>query len=70
MELLPGDSFFLETTSFTQPVKYVASTNEPYLNAKEGLFHFLPGNGTKLPLTGAILCHCQAKNNASGDKFQ
>ena len=70
MELLPGDSFFLKTSSFTQPVKYVASTNEPYLNAKEGLFHFLPGYGTKLPLTGAILCHSQAKNNASWYKFQ
>ena len=30
----------------------------------------MPGNGTKLPLTGAILCHCQAKNNASWYKFQ
>ena len=60
----------LKSSSFTLSVKYGASTNEPYLNAKEGLFHFLPGYGTKLPLTGAILCHCQAKNNASGDKFQ
>ena len=69
MELLPGDSFF-KNISFTLSVKYGASTNEPYLNSKEGLFHFLPGYGTKLPLTGAILCHCQAKSNASWYKFQ
>ena len=63
-------SFFLKTSSFSLSVKHGASTNEPYLNAKEGLFHFLPGYGTKLPLTGAILCHSQAKNNAPWYKFQ
>ena len=66
---------FLAILFFKNQFIYSASkvcgiNNEPYLNAKEGLFHFLPGYGTKLPLTGAILCHCQAKNNASGDKFQ
>ena len=63
-------SFFKKNSSFSLSVKHGASTNEPYLNAKEGLFHFLPGNGTKLPLTGAILCHSQTKNNTSWYKFQ
>ena len=37
---------------------------------KRASFHFLPNYGTILPSTGAILCHCRAQNDASGEKFR
>lgn len=37
---------------------------------KRGSFHFLPDYGTILPSTGATFCHCQAQNDASGEKFR
>ena len=32
------------------------------------LDYLLPGNGTILPFTRAISCHCQAQNDMSGEK--
>ena len=40
-----------------------------YYRLESALFLFLPGNGTILPFTGAILCHYQAKNDTSGERF-
>ena len=37
---------------------------------KRGSFHLLPDYGTILPSTGATFCHCQAQNDASGEKFR
>ena len=37
---------------------------------KRGSFHLLPGNGTILPSARATFCHCQAQNDASGEKFR
>ena len=37
---------------------------------ERGSFHLLPDYGTILPPTGATFCHCQAQNDASGEKFR
>jgi len=37
---------------------------------KVASFQLLPGYGTILPSTGAILRHCRAENNTSGGKFR
>ena len=36
---------------------------------KAGLYRLLPHYGTTLPLTRAIICHCQAQNDTSGAFF-
>ena len=40
------------------------------LTSERGLFHLLPNYGAILPSTGATFCHCQAQNDASGEKFR
>ena len=35
---------------------------------KVGFYHLLPGYGKILPLARATLCHCQARNDTSGEK--
>ena len=36
------------------------------LSLQSGLYRLLPYYGTTLPLTRAIICHCQAQNDTSG----
>lgn len=36
---------------------------------KVGFFHLLPGYGKILPLARATLCHCQARNDTSGERI-
>lgn len=36
---------------------------------KVGFFHLLPGYGKILPLAWATLCHCQARNDTSGERI-
>lgn len=36
---------------------------------KVGFYHLLPGYGKILPLAGATLCHCQARNDTSGERI-
>lgn len=36
---------------------------------KVGFYHLLPGYGKILPLARATLCHCQAKNDTSGERI-
>lgn len=36
---------------------------------KVGFYHLLPGYGKILPLARATLCHCQARNDTSGERI-
>ena len=39
-------------------------------NYRKASFHLLPNYGTILPSARATFCHCQAQNDASGEKFR
>lgn len=36
---------------------------------KVGFYHLLPSYGKILPLARATLCHCQARNDTSGERI-
>ncbi len=36
---------------------------------KVGFYHLLPGYGKILPIARATLCHCQARNDTSGERI-